>query len=964
MDDARLVIGTEQAYPPYSFRNAEGEPAGYNVDLTRALADAMDVGVEVRVADWQRLRSDLAAGRIDAIAGMFYSEARDADVDFSPPFTVVHHAVLTRTGGPAIESEHDLRDKAVIVAAGDIMHEHAVSNLLTARLIPVSTQREALEMLASGKHDCALLARLPALYWQKERDHSGLETKDFLLRPSQYCFAVREGNTAVQHLLNEGLALVGENGTHKVVRDKWLSPLESADSSLDAALQSAALVIGILIFFVLMFAIWVNTLKRQVDVRTEALKRNEQRLDHQNRVLAALRNVNQLITHETDPDRLLKRVCEDLVATRGYYHTWIARCDPAGKPAGWAEAELGARFYPVARRLEQGEWPPCVQHAWHQPSPVMIPSRSATCADCPLSTRDDHQAAAVISLDHSDRQYGILTLALPPEFLDDREEQRLIEEVAGDVAAALHGIRIEGERRQAEQARYASERSYGNLFRHAPFGIILADDDLNIVDANPAALTTLGYEHDGLVGLRAVDIIHPEDLALRPVEHTVAEADDHGLVRTERRYIKQNGDPLPVELTLCPLRGSGSQASYMVMFSDIAKRKELEDELRQAQKLESIGRLAGGVAHDFNNLLMGVMGYVELCREHIDPQSPVREWLDEITSDAQRSVDLTRQLLAFARRQKITPKVLDLNETITGMLKLLRHLIGENIELVWIPGSDLWPVELDPSQLDQMLANLCVNARDAIDGVGRVTIETKNRSLGDEDARNNTKLPAPGDYVCLTVSDDGCGMDPDTLEHIFEPFFTTKEGERGTGLGLPTVYGIVKQHHGHVTVDTVPDRGTTFCIHLPKAVSKSTADEHQTAKVSPDLPGGSETILLVEDEKSVRKTARLFLTKLGYSVLAAEHPEKALDIVADHGEQIDMLITDIVMPGMSGKDLADKLVQEDPDLHCLFMSGYTDDVIAEHGVLNGDLNFIAKPFSRDELAHHVRRVLDAQMQRQ
>jgi signal transduction histidine kinase/ActR/RegA family two-component response regulator len=384
-------------------------------------------------------------------------------------------------------------------------------------------------------------------------------------------------------------------------------------------------------------------------------------------------------------------------------------------------------------------------------------------------------------------------------------------------------------------------------------------------------------------------------------------------------------------------------------------RSRLEQQFHQAQKLESIGRLAGGVAHDFNNLLMGIMNCVELCRDGVPTDHPVRPWLDEIATDAQRSASLTRQLLAFARKQAIAPQVLDLNDTIAAMLKMLRRLIGEDINLAWIPGANVWPIYIDPSQVDQILANLAVNARDAIEGPGAISIATENV---ERDALYCADHPdaLPGEYVMLAVSDDGQGMTRDILTLIFEPFFTTKEVGKGTGLGLATVHGIVKQNNGFVSVYSEPGQGTTFRIHLPRYAGAA-AEEEPPAPAA-ELPRGDETILLVEDEQSVRITVEAFLRALGYTVLVAASPAQAIGLADTHNNGIDMLITDEVMPGMSGRELADRLTRQCPGLRCLFMSGYATNIAARNGVLAGDIAFLSKPFSRARLAVEVRRVLD------
>jgi signal transduction histidine kinase len=382
-------------------------------------------------------------------------------------------------------------------------------------------------------------------------------------------------------------------------------------------------------------------------------------------------------------------------------------------------------------------------------------------------------------------------------------------------------------------------------------------------------------------------------------------------------------------------------------------REKLQSQLTQAQKMESVGRLAGGVAHDFNNMLQAILGNAAMALQDLPPDSPLREFLEEIEKSGKRSADLTRQLLAFARKQTIAPKVLDLNDTVAGMLKMLRRLIGEDIELAWIPGPNLWPVKMDPSQLDQVLANLCVNARDAIDGVGTVRIETTNATLDDTYVATHPEAVA-GAYVLLAVSDTGKGMDAETRSHLFEPFFTTKELGKGTGLGLATVFGIVKQNLGLISVYSEPGQGTTFKVYLPRAEEQ--AQTTVTAALKRDLHG-KETVLLVEDEEQVLTLASRILQQQGYTVLAAATPEAALELANREAGQIQLLITDVVMPGMNGRELYERLKEVQPELRCLYMSGYTADVIAHRGVLEGGVHFLQKPFTIEALAGGVREAL-------
>ena len=405
---------------------------------------------------------------------------------------------------------------------------------------------------------------------------------------------------------------------------------------------------------------------------------------------------------------------------------------------------------------------------------------------------------------------------------------------------------------------------------------------------------------------------------------------------------------------------AGKPLCLVGVSTDITDKAEQEKQLEQSRKMESVGRLAGGVAHDFNNLLMGIMGYIDLCRTAVEPDHPIHQWLDEITSDAQRSASLTRQLLTFSRREPVTPQVLDTNDRISSMLKMLRHLIGENMKLVWQPGPVAGRIKMAPSHIEQIVVNLSVNARDAIgsEGSGKIEIATHNAAI-DADYCSSHSHATPGDYVLLAVSDNGCGMDAETLEHVFEPFFTTKGSEEGTGLGLATVYGIVEGNGGFIDIDTEPGRGTTFHVYLPRVEGEVVPEPAADSSVdSSEAAGGDETILLVEDEKSIRVTVRLFLQDMGYTVLAAESPKAALELVAAHTTAIDLLITDVIMPGMNGRELADQLGAEFPDLKVLFISGYSGDAITRDGILDEGVEFLPKPITRDRLAVKLREMLD------
>ncbi len=461
------------------------------------------------------------------------------------------------------------------------------------------------------------------------------------------------------------------------------------------------------------------------------------------------------------------------------------------------------------------------------------------------------------------------------------------------------------------------------------------------------------------------EFLHPDDqhLVTEEVIKAINATDPEYTSQVEHRIIRRDGEIRHIVVRFGITKNSeGRTLITHGANQDITERRQAEEErenlqvqLNQAQKMESVGRLAGGVAHDFNNMLSVILGHSELALMLANPEQPIFEDLQQIRKAAERSADLTRQLLAFARKQTVVPIVLDMNETVEGMLTMLRRLIGEDIDLAWVPAENLMPVKMDPSQIDQVLANLCINARDAIAGVGKVTIETGNATFNKSYCYDHPDF-TPGDYVMLAVSDDGKGMDKETLANIFEPFFTTKDMGEGTGLGLSTVYGIVRQNNGYINVYSEPGHGTTFRIYLPGNLDN--IGQFQTSDPSEPIEPGNETVLLVEDEPAILNMTMTMLQRLGYTGLAAPGPLEAMRLADNYLGEIHLLMTDVIMPDMNGRDLAATLLFHYPNIKCLFMSGYTANVIAHHGVLEDGVNFIQKPFSLNELAAKLRLVLD------
>ena len=534
-----------------------------------------------------------------------------------------------------------------------------------------------------------------------------------------------------------------------------------------------------------------------------------------------------------------------------------------------------------------------------------------------------------------------------------------LERTADGSVVAMNGTIMDiTEQRAAQDAMRASEERHRAILQSAMDGFWLLDAKGRILEANDAYARMTGYTVEELVGMHVTDIDAAESFE-ETLAHIAQIARD-GQGRFESRHRRKDGSLFDVAVSVqVRADGSGQQVAFL---QDITARKQAEQEraamqeqLQQAQKMESVGRLAGGVAHDFNNMLGVILGNVDMALEQVTPDHPMHEDLDEARRAAIRSVELTRQLLAFARKQTAAPKVLDLNDTVAGMLKMLQRLIGEDIRIDWRPHTPLWLINIDPSQIDQILANLCVNSRDAIEGPGRLTIATGHRVFVEEELVAHPEAAA-GEYVTLSVTDDGQGMDNETLAHLFEPFYTTKAQGKGTGLGLATVWGIVRQNNGFIDVESRLGEGTTFHIHLPRHVGKQAAVD--TAEPSAAVPRGRETVLLTEDEPGILALAARMLERQGYHVLRAGSPVEAIRIAQDYDGPIHLLMTDVVMPEMNGRDLAKRLLQLYPDIKRLFMSGYTADVIAHRGVVDEGVHFLQKPFLQEALLRKVREALD------
>jgi PAS domain S-box-containing protein len=587
--------------------------------------------------------------------------------------------------------------------------------------------------------------------------------------------------------------------------------------------------------------------------------------------------------------------------------------------------------------------------------------------ELPALRKDGTEFPADIALSPVDTEDGMVVLAAVRDITERKKNEEIARQhtelqvrmakESAELAAAKKELETVAERERAAEALRRSEARVRRLVESNIIGIATGDLDGKVIDANDAFLALLGFtKEDVAAGSMRWDALTPPEY--READRLAVEQ----LLSTgvaplwEKQFIRKDGSRVPVLIGVATLTGMSGETEAVSFVVDITERKKLEQQLRQAQKVEAIGQLAGGIAHDFNNLLGIIIGYSEIFEERLGLGDPLRPKAEQIKKAGRRAASLTRQLLAFSRQQALEPKVLDLNAVIADTLKMLRRLIDENVELVAVPEPALGRVSADQGQIEQIIMNLTVNARDAMPHGGKLTISTSNAEMDDAFVRRNPGA-VPGSYVVLSVGDTGCGMDHETQAHIFEPFFTTKGEGKGTGLGLATVYGVVKQSGGYISVESEPGKGSTFRIYLPRI------EEPVAATSCVDGGGekayGCETVLLVEDAHALRELARELLEAGGYTVLEAANGADAISLAEKHPGPIHLLLSDVVMPGMNGPELAGKIIGGRPDTKVLYMSGHTGDALPVRELLNSGAALLHKPFTGLSLATKVREVLGA-----
>ena len=953
-----IIVGGDRNYPPYEFLDKNGEPAGYNVDLTRAIARKMNLNVEIRLGTWSERLAALKNGQIDLVQGIYYSPQRNKDFDFSQHHLVSNYVTVVRKeAGIPPQSLDELSGKTIIVEEGDILEDFAKNHGLSQHIVAVSDQEEALRQLAQGTHDCAIVSLISAIHLIDKNKWTNLVYGMKPMVSAEYCYGTRKGQVALLSTFSDGLRELDRDGEYRKIHDKWLGIYKEQPSSLVDALRYSAIVIGPLILFLLIAFIWSWSLRKQVTEKTKAL---EDSLD-KFRYFFDAANVGKSITLPTGEVFPNKAFADFLGYTIDEMknRTWQTLTPDEDVEASKKIVGSLLTGDKGSERFEKRFIHKDGRFLWADMSVALRRDSNGNPMYFMTTVVDiTKRKEALFRVEHLNKLLRAIS-DVNQLILREEDKHNLIHE----------GCRLLVSNRGYKSALIVLTDAGNNPVLWAMDGLAGSSNDLRSQLEKGILPPCCSFMADKR------EILVIEDKNLTCSECTIGEACARNqslcatLIHNNKvfGYLAAAGEKQQIidneEKELFTEMAVNIAYALSVIELDEARQKEqtrsekLQSQLVQSQKMESVGRLAGGVAHDFNNMLGVIIGYAELASEKVTPDDPLHDDLHEILIAARRSADITRQLLAFARKQTIVPETLDLNKAVKSILKMLRRLIGENIHLSWNPGKNLRPVKMDPSQLNQILTNLCLNAQDAISNVGEIIIETDFLSFDNQYCEEHSGFE-PGQYVLLAIKDNGTGMDNTTLKNVFEPFFTTKEVGKGTGLGLATVYGIVKQNKGFVHVDSLEGSGTTFSIYFPCAGESAESGTPSAVVKTPQAKG--KTLLIVEDEPSILKMVQKILEGLEYTVLLASTPEEALSQAKECREPIDLVISDVMMPEMNGSDLSRSITQVHPEAKVLLMSGYTADVISEKELSGNGVHFIQKPFSNTDLANKVQSIIHSQ----
>lgn len=903
-----IVFVSQTRYPPFEFVDANGQHEGMMLDVIRWLAVEMGFQPVFTDTAFKKAQEAVLSGKADILTSLFYSDLRHKSFEFTSTLYDVPASIFVRSERTDIKDIRDLNGKIIAMQSGDYAKEFLESRNVTFDLLETRDFASATDKVIAGQADAVIGDEQIVWYHVfSNRLTDRVKKVGTPLYVGRNCMAGSKANAHLVSILNGGVEEARRTGVLEKINMKWLgSKLEVEPSWLTRHSWHIGAVGGVVFLLLLWVWIWNIRLRSIVRKRTKDLR--------------------EALLSRQKSESLLKTI----VST---------------SPVGIAMVEERTVKWTNEAWNHMFESPDGgVGHSTR----ILYPSeteyqRVGEVVYGSLGKEEVVETEAQFSR----RGGSIFQGHLRVKAIDAADSDKRVIGVLTDIS----------DRKRAEEALERSEQRLRQVMNLVPHFIFAKDKEGRFILANEAVARAYGASVKDLIGKR------DPDFAVRPDEARSFRDNDAKVIESgrplhipEEYFTDSRGKLRVLQTTKIPFSESGSEVPAVLSVSvDITRHRRLEEQLRQAQKMEAIGQLAGGVAHDFNNLLTAMIGYSTVALGQMQASDPNRQRVLQINRAAEQAAGLTRQLLAFGRKAMLDVRVLDLNVLIRDLEEMLRRLIGEDIELSTSLDPELWHVEVDPSQIEQIVINVAVNARDAMPRGGKLTMATTNVVLNHEGSGSLPEVE-PGPYVMFAVSDSGHGMSSDTLSRIFDPFFTTKGKGKGTGLGLSTVFGIVKQHRGHISVDSDIGRGTTFKIYLPSMEGDA------RPALPPEAPvrgrHGFETVLVVEDEEMVRDLACEVLGMLGYFPLSAAHPQQAIQVSAQHRGTIHLLLTDVVLPQMDGRSLFDRLSQERPDMRVLFMSGYADDAIVHHGVLDPCVHFLPKPFSTEALACKIREVLD------
>lgn len=884
-----LRVVMDNNYPPYVFQAADGSIQGILVDQWQLFGEKTGTRVEINAMNWGDALKKMQDGQFDVIDTIFKTEERTGWLDYTAPYARLEVPAFFNSEISGITNAYDLRGFAVAAKTGDA----AVSILRShgvGNLILFNSYEEIIRAAKDHKVNVFVIDKPPAMYFLYKFGMIEQYKASSPIYVGEFHRAVKKGDAFTLQEIEKGFAKISQAELIEIEK-KWYGSRLWSGFPVGYILGGA----GLLLFLLAGLSLWNRSLQKAVDTRTKALETSEERYRH-------LFNAESDAIVVIDLDKVQNVEANDAaIDLYGYSHEEFFALQPAEL---FADAEE--------------TFPQILSNNGH--------------ISIPLSY-------------HRKKDGTIFPVEITARIFE-LENQKLL-------LAAMRDI---SDRLKSEENLRKNRRFLSDLIENSGALIFVKNRDGYYTLINRKWEEVTGLQRENVIG-RTDEELFPGDIG-KQFRRNDLDVIESGTVQEKEEILDgENGRRYFLSVKF-PLKNDDDLVTGICgMTTEITERKQAEEDrerlseqLAQAYRMESIGRLAGGIAHDFNNMLGVILGHTELVLHTSQLSGPHLNSIKEIEKAARRSSDLTRQLLAFARKQTVVPKVLDLNETVNGVLTILQRIIGEDIEFVWQPGESLWTIKMDPTQIDQILTNLCANARDAIESVGKITIDTRNISVDAAFCKDKVGC-REGDFVVLSITDNGCGMHEDVKTMLFEPFYTTKELGKGTGLGLAMIYGIVQQNNGFITVDSKPGLGTSFKLYLPRYdvphVPSSVEEERK------ELSLGSGTILLVEDEPANLEIACLMLKNLGYNVVTASSPAEAIQLARQYQEEIDLLMTDVIMPEMNGWDLAQELKAIQPDMKQLFTSGYTSTTVAQPSFFIENVHFIQKPFNMHELSVKV-----------